>query len=252
MDNTQKFSGKADVYQKARPSYAQAMLEFIAQKWQIGEGSLVADIGSGTGILTRQLLGLGAKVFAVEPNADMRAKAEELLGGDPNFVSVIGTAEQTSLPDHSFHLVTAASAFHWFDPERFRQECDRILLIGAPVVLLWNEARISEEINLGRERIYKNYCPNFKGFSGGREGRNHARRAFFGEEIQEQRFPTHLATTGKPLSIARYPVHILSLKQIRILKLTWRSSVNSSISLRLTEKLCFPRTALFISRVVRY
>ncbi len=193
MDNTQKFSGKADVYQKARPSYAQAMLEFIAQKWQIGEGSLVADIGSGTGILTRQLLGLGAKVFAVEPNADMRAKAEELLGGDPNFVSVIGTAEQTSLPDHSFHLVTAASAFHWFDPERFRQECDRILLIGAPVVLLWNEARISEEINLGRERIYKNYCPNFKGFSGGREGRNHARRAFFGEEIQEQRFPNPLS-----------------------------------------------------------
>lgn len=193
MDNTQKFSGKADVYQKARPNYAQALLDFIAQKWQIGEGSLVADIGSGTGILTRQLLGLGAKVFAVEPNADMRAKAEDLLGGDPNFVSVIGTAEQTSLPDHSFHLVTAASAFHWFDHERFRQECDRILLPGAPVVLLWNEARISEEINLGRERIYKKYCPDFKGFSGGREGRNHARRAFFGEEIQEQRFPNPLS-----------------------------------------------------------
>ena len=193
MDNTQKFSGKADVYQQARPSYAQAMLDFIAQKWQIGEESQVADIGSGTGILTHQLLGLGAKVFAVEPNADMRAKAEQLLGEHPNFVPVIGTAEQTSLPDHSFHLVTAASAFHWFDPERFRQECDRILLPGAPVVLLWNEARISEEINLGRERIYKKYCPNFKGFSGGREGRNHARRAFFGEEIQEQRFANPLS-----------------------------------------------------------
>ena len=193
MDNTQKFSGKADVYQKARPNYAQALLDFIAQKWQIGEGSLVADIGSGTGILTRQLLGLGAKVFAVEPNADMRAKAEELLGEHPNFVSVVGTAEQTSLPDLSFHLVTAASAFHWFDPERFRQECDRILLPGAPVVLVWNEARLSDEINLGRERIYKKYCPNFKGFSGGREGRNIAKRAFFGEEIQEQRFANPLS-----------------------------------------------------------
>ncbi len=192
MDNTQKFSGKADVYQQARPSYAQAMMDFIAQKWQIGEGSKVADIGSGTGILTRQLLGLGAKVFAVEPNVDMRAKAEKLLGEHPNFVSVIGTAEQTTLPDHSFHLATAASAFHWFDPERFRQECDRILLPGAPVVLLWNEARISEEINLGRERIYQKYCPNYKGFSGGREGRNLARHVFFGEEIQEQRFPNPL------------------------------------------------------------
>ena len=90
MDNTQKFSGKADVYQQARPNYAQAMLDFIASKWQIGEGSLVADVGSGTGIFTRQLLGLGAKVYAVEPNADMRAMAERLLGGNPNFVSVIG------------------------------------------------------------------------------------------------------------------------------------------------------------------
>jgi 16S rRNA A1518/A1519 N6-dimethyltransferase RsmA/KsgA/DIM1 with predicted DNA glycosylase/AP lyase activity len=76
MDNTKKFSGKAEVYQKARPSYAQELLDFFAQSWQIGAGSLVADIGSGTGILTRQLPGLGAKVFAVEPNADMRAKAE--------------------------------------------------------------------------------------------------------------------------------------------------------------------------------
>ena len=193
MDNTQKFSGKADVYQKARPSYAQELLDFIAQKWQIGEGSQVADIGSGTGILARQLLGLGARVYAVEPNADMRAKAEELLGEHANFVSVVGTAEQTSLPDHSFHLVTAASAFHWFDPERFRQECDRILLPGAPVVLVWNEARLSEEINLGRERIYKKYCPNFRGFSGGREGRTRAKHAFFGEEIQEQRFANPLS-----------------------------------------------------------
>lgn len=193
MDNTQKFSGKADVYQQARPSYAQELLDFIAQNWQIGEGSRVADIGSGTGILTSQLLGLGAKVYAVEPNADMRAKAEELLCEHPNFVSVVGTAEQTSLPDNSFHLVTAASAFHWFDPERFRQECERILLPGAPVVLVWNEARLSEEINLGRERIFRKYCPNFKGFSGGREGRARAKHAFFGEEIQERRFPNQLS-----------------------------------------------------------
>ncbi len=193
MDNTQKFSGKADVYQQARPSYAQELLDFIAQNWQIGDGSHVADIGSGTGILSRQLLGLGAKVYAVEPNADMRAKAEELFGDHPNFVSVVGTAEQTSLPDHSSHLVTAASAFHWFDPERFRQECERILMPGAPVVLVWNEARLSEEINLGRKRIFKKYCPNFRGFSGGREGRARAKRAFFGEEIQERRFPNPLS-----------------------------------------------------------
>jgi SAM-dependent methyltransferase len=192
MDNTQKFSGKADVYQNARPSYAQELLDFIAQNWQIGEGSLVADIGSGTGIFARQLLGLGAKVFAVEPNADMRAKAEKLLGEDPNFVSVVGTAEQTNLPDQSVHLVTAAAAFHWFDPERFKQECDRILLPGAPVVLAWNEARLSAEINLGRERIFKKYCPKFIGFSGGNDKEDKIKRAFFDGALQERRFPNPL------------------------------------------------------------
>jgi len=191
MDNTQKFSGKADVYQKARPSYAQAMLDFIAQKWQIGNGSMVADIGSGTGILTRQLLGLGARVYAVEPNADMRAKAEEMLGDNPNFVSVIGTAEQTGLPDHSFQLVTAASAFHWFDAERFKLECERILLPGAPVVLAWNKAELSAEINLGRERIFKKYCPNFKGFSGGQDEGDKLKRAFLMALFRSGAFPTH-------------------------------------------------------------
>ncbi len=192
MDNTQKFSGKADVYQNARPSYAQELLDFVAQKWGIGEGSQVADIGSGTGILTRQLLGLGARVYAVEPNADMRAKAEELLGEHPNFVSLVGTAEQTTLPDYSVHLVTAAAAFHWFDPERFRQECDRILLPGAPVVLAWNEARVSSQINFGRERIFKKYCPHFKGFSGGNDKEDKIKRAFFDGKLQERRFSNPL------------------------------------------------------------
>ena len=193
MDNTKKFSGKADVYQKARPNYAQALLDFIAQKWQIGKGSLVADIGSGTGIFTRQLLGLGAKVFAVEPNADMRAKAEELLGDNPNFVSVIGTAEQTTLPDHSFHLVTAAAAFHWFDAPRFKLECERILLPGSPVVLAWNEVEMDAEINAGRERICKKYCPNFNGFSGGNDQEDKVKRTFFDGAIQEKHFANSLS-----------------------------------------------------------
>ena len=193
MDNTKKFSGKAEVYQQARPNYAQALLDFIAQKWQIGEGSLVADVGSGTGIFTRQLLRLGAKVYAVEPNADMRAKAEELLGEHPNFVSVIGTAEQTTLPDHHFHLVTAAAAFHWFDAQRFKLECERILLPGAPVVLAWNEVEMSAEINQGRERIFKKYCQYFNGFSGGSDEEDEIKRAFFDGAIQEKHFANPLS-----------------------------------------------------------
>ena len=51
----------------------------------IGAGSVFADVGSGTEIFAEQLLECGYKVFAVEPNGDMRKKAEEKLSRNENF-----------------------------------------------------------------------------------------------------------------------------------------------------------------------
>ncbi len=139
----------------------------------------------------------------------MRAKAEELLGENPNFVSVVGTAEQTTLPDHSFHLVTAAAAFHWFDPEFFRLECERILLPGAPVVLAWNEAGLSAEINLGRERIFKKYCPNSKASAEGKTPGIAPNALFWERRFKSGASQTLLSMTVRPSSIAPYQPHIL-------------------------------------------
>ena len=95
MDNLNLFSDKADNYVKARPSYAKGLLD-ILEKYGLKEGSVVADIGSGTGIFTRQLLDKGAKVFAVELNDKMRRKAEISLGENENFISVNASAEATT------------------------------------------------------------------------------------------------------------------------------------------------------------
>ena len=85
MDYTNRFDGKGEIYAKARPKYAAGLLYHLKNTLNIPEGSVFADIGSGTGIFTGQLLGCGYKVFAVEPNADMRKKAEGKLGGDHDF-----------------------------------------------------------------------------------------------------------------------------------------------------------------------
>ena len=98
----------------------------------------VADIGAGTGIFSRLLLEAGAEVYAVEPNPAMRAAAEEALGGNPRFHSVSAPAEQTTLAAASVSLVTAAQAFHWFDPAAARREFCRILRPGGWAALLWN------------------------------------------------------------------------------------------------------------------
>ncbi|HYP49729.1 MAG TPA: class I SAM-dependent methyltransferase, partial [Pyrinomonadaceae bacterium] len=104
--------------------------------------STIADVGSGTGISAKIFLENGNTVYGVEPNAAMRAAAEEFLRDFPNFRSVDGTSENTTLPDHSIDFVTAAQAFHWFEPEATRKEFERILKPGAYVVLIWNERQL--------------------------------------------------------------------------------------------------------------
>ncbi|NYE04285.1 16S rRNA A1518/A1519 N6-dimethyltransferase RsmA/KsgA/DIM1 with predicted DNA glycosylase/AP lyase activity [Bacillus niacini] len=79
MEPTDKFSGKTDVYSKSRPSYPNEYIDYLLSINSLNETSRVADIGSGTGILTRQLLERGVSVVAVEPNGDMRTKAEQDL-----------------------------------------------------------------------------------------------------------------------------------------------------------------------------
>ncbi|MGH8018805.1 MAG: class I SAM-dependent methyltransferase [Opitutaceae bacterium] len=104
----------------------------------LGPDADVADIGAGTGILTRLLLDANARVHAVEPNAPMR---EALLAASRDHARLCvrdGSAEATGLPDRSIDLVTAAQAFHWFKPVAARREFARILRPGGHVALIWN------------------------------------------------------------------------------------------------------------------
>jgi SAM-dependent methyltransferase len=116
LDPKARFSDRVDDYRKYRPGYPPEVLNVLGERCGLGPASVVADIGSGTGILTALLLDKAASVFAVEPNSPMRAAAEVALGSRPGFRSIPGSAEATTLPDASVDLVTAAQAFHWFDP----------------------------------------------------------------------------------------------------------------------------------------
>ncbi len=114
MESTDKFTDKAEIYAKYRPSYPLEYIEYLISEAGLNEESMIADIGSGTGIISRQLLGRGYTVIGVEPNDDMRKVAEQTLKPDSRFISVKATAENTTLNDNSVDLVTVAQAFHWF------------------------------------------------------------------------------------------------------------------------------------------
>lgn len=182
--NTNKFDSKGNVYSKARPSYPDALFSYLISERVINKNTVAADVGSGTGIFTVALSKFANSVFAVEPNDDMRVKAEEKFKTIANITSINATAENTLLSDCSVDLITVAQAFHWFDREQFKNECKRILKPNGKVVLVWNDRDSDSEIIKDNFEVNKKYCENFKGSSNGIDFSKEAFSNFFNGEFE--------------------------------------------------------------------
>ncbi len=138
-DSTKRFSSRVDNYIRYRPGYPPEILEVLKRECGLTPDSIIADVGCGTGFLAKIFLEYGSRVFGIEPNKEMREAGERFLQDCPKFMSLPGTAEETSLPEHSVDFVTAGQAAHWFDRERARVEFRRILKPGGWAVLVWND-----------------------------------------------------------------------------------------------------------------
>ena len=184
-DSTQRFSIRAEAYSRYRPTYPREVLELLQKECGLGVSSTVADIGSGTGLLAELLLHSGCEVIAVEPNREMREAGQRYLAGRTRFRGVDGRAEATSLPDHSVDFVTAAQAFHWFDPTLVRVEFARILKPEGWLVLTWNERTHAETgFQADYDAITLRFAPDFT-----RALEENIDIAFGGRVWQLRRFP---------------------------------------------------------------
>src|SRR5438445_3213772 len=108
-----RFAGLADRYAKYRPSYPAAAIDFILVHCGLGPQSVVVDVGCGTGISSRLLAERGVAVIGIEPNTEMRRKAESEPAppGAPGPSCREGRAEATNLPANIADAVLAAQAF---------------------------------------------------------------------------------------------------------------------------------------------
>lgn len=130
------FGTGGETYERGRPAYPATGVALLAARLAIGPGSTVADVGAGTGKLTRALVDLGATVIAVEPLESMR---DQIGVTAPRAVPFDGTAEAMALRDGSLDAITVAQAFHWFDGPRALAEFHRVLRPGGRLGLIWNE-----------------------------------------------------------------------------------------------------------------
>lgn len=142
--STERFSDRVENYVKYRPGYPSEFIDYLYINVGFSKDSIIADIGSGTGILTALLLDRGGRVVGVEPNGEMRKAAEALLEEFPKFVSMDGTAENTGLSGNSIDYVICAQAFHWFNRDECKKEFQRILKPDGKVVLVWNNRKVQE------------------------------------------------------------------------------------------------------------
>ena len=134
--NTERFTGRAQVYAAARPGYPDEAIEYIRSLVPLD--AVFADIGAGTGKFSELIARCGYEVFAVEPNADMREQLALTLAPFSNTRIINGIAEATTLPDRSVDVIICAQALGWFELRAFRDECRRIGKSDAIVISLYN------------------------------------------------------------------------------------------------------------------
>lgn len=163
MDNnsTTRFSNRVENYVKYRPNYPKEIITYLENKFGLNHSMIIADIGSGTGISGKLFLDNGYTITGVEPNKEMRKKSEELLAMYPDFKTVSGTAENTSLESNSIDVILAGQAFHWFDRNNCKIEFKRILKPKGLVVLIWNERLTDSDFEKEYDLLIKKYAIDY-------------------------------------------------------------------------------------------
>lgn len=155
------YQGLATGYDRARPAYPEEALALLP----VRTGDLIADVGAGTGIFSRQIARRfpTARIVGVEPGADMRRRAEEASRDLPNLSFVEGAAEALPLPDAGLALVTAATAAHWFDRPRFYPEAFRCLAPGGVLAIVQNKRRWWDSAFLAAyEELHEETVPTYR------------------------------------------------------------------------------------------
>jgi ubiquinone/menaquinone biosynthesis C-methylase UbiE len=147
----QGFARAAAEYERGRPDYPRAAIEYLTRELGLGPGRTVLDLAAGTGKLTRPLLASGSEVIAVEPVAAMRAAL-------PVEATVLdGTAESIPLAAAAADAVTVGQAFHWFDGDAALAEIHRVLRPGGALALVWNRRVDEDPVNAALEELVAPY-----------------------------------------------------------------------------------------------
>ena len=156
---TEGFQAGAQEYQRGRPGYPKAAIDFLTQTFKISSYTKVVDVAAGTGKFTQGLVKYTpAYISAVEPLMNMREEFRKVL---PQTPVMEGTAENLPFEDNTVDLVTVAEGFHWFDRPKAMKEIHRVLKRHGGFAMIWNNRDRREDwveqLSLLIDKYYKNH-----------------------------------------------------------------------------------------------
>jgi SAM-dependent methyltransferase len=152
------FGEVADDYQRARPSYPDALFDTIVELTGLRAGDAVLDVGAGTGKVTESLVARGFVVTAVEPSAEMARVLQSRL---PGVTVHLSGFEECAVAPHSFAVMTAGQSWHWVDPERGPRKAHDVLRPDGWIALFWNSPALDDcEWHDELQPIYERIAPD--------------------------------------------------------------------------------------------
>jgi ubiquinone/menaquinone biosynthesis C-methylase UbiE len=229
------FNSVAALYAAVRPSYPEELfdaIEAIAQRPL--RGSVVLDVGAGTGIATQLMVNRCAHVIAVEPGEGMAAQLHEHQPGIP-----LVRADGNSLPfrENTADFITYAQAWHWTDPQRSVSEAERVLRIGGALAVWWNVPDTNVRWVRDQEDRLRKRLPHYHAFDMTRGA-----AATIENESSSFLITTRELQWTRQVTLERHLENLSSLSYFAVLNLEERNSILASERSKLIRK--FPHHML--------
>lgn len=165
MDLRTTFNTDEYNYDKSRPGYPSELFEDIFDYANLCSGSIVIEIGIGTGQATLPFLQKGCNLTAVELGDRLAGYCKQKFSAYEKFNIINADFLKADLPEKHFDLILSATAFHWIPKDSGYAKIKSLLKSNSVLALFWNHPFVSnteDKTNLASMAVYQKYRPNDK------------------------------------------------------------------------------------------
>jgi SAM-dependent methyltransferase len=154
------FDDQAEAYDRARPSYPEALVDDVIARSRIPAHGRILEVGAGTGKATVLFARRGYSIVALEPGANLAKVLRRNVSGFPAVAIEMSTFEAWNGADGTFDLVISAQAFHWVDPEvRYRKAATALRPVGALALIRNEQEDLEPSLRAELDVAYGRYFP---------------------------------------------------------------------------------------------